>query len=63
MTVGIRGEVRNKVSYVSEYVNNAYSSLTEQSHGRYVIITYIFVFFVYKGQLEENYEILWKSKT
>ena len=54
----MQGEIRNKVSYVSEYVNNAYSSPTEQSHGRYVIITYIFVFFVYKGQLEENYEIL-----
>ena len=57
MTVGIREEVRNKVSYVSEQVNDVYFSLTEQSHGRYVIITQIFVFFVYKGQLEENKEI------
>ena len=57
MTLRIRGEVRNKVSYVPEQVNDAYFSLTEQSHGRYVIITYIFVFFVYRGQLEENEEI------
>ena len=57
MTLRIRGEVRNKVSYVPEQVNDAYFSLTEQSHERYVIITYIFVFFVYRGQLEENEEI------
>ena len=63
MALRMQGEIRNKVFYVSEYLINAYSSPTEQSHRRYVIITYIFVFFVYKCQLEENYEILWKSKT
>ena len=57
MTLGIRGDVINKVFYVPEQVNDVYFSLTEQSHGRYVIITQIFVFFVYKGQLEENKEI------
>ena len=58
MILRMQGEVRNKVSYIPEYANNAYFSFTEQSHGRYVIITYIFVFFVYRGQLEENEEII-----
>ena len=58
MALRMQGEIRNKVLYVSEYLINAYSSPTEQSHRRYVFITYIFVFFVYKCHLEENYEIL-----
>ena len=57
MTLGIAGDVINEVVYVPEQVNDAYFSLSELSHGRYVIITQIFVFFVYKGQLEENEEI------